>query len=145
MHKAAKTLTTALAMLAATTVGAAADQLNALAVHIDNVSGRGGNLHVCVYNEASYNIDAAPQLERTLPAKPGSMVVTFLGLAPGTYAVKVVQDVNRNKAHDHLMLGATAEPIGYSNLVGRPSKPSFRAVQFTVKTGDNSVVVHMHE
>ena len=138
------------ALLAAAVVlfpvaGMAADPLNTLAVRIENVGTRGGTLHVGVYDAASYGDGSAPVLERTLKPIPGTMTVTFVGIDEGVYAVKAVQDINHNKAQDHHLFGSTAEPVGYSNIVGIANKPPFRAVQFTVSKGDNKVIVRMRE
>lgn len=127
---------------------AAADgtaSLSTLTVRIENVTTRGGALHVGVYDADSYAVDSAPVLSRTLKPVPGTMTVTFVGVPPGVYGVKVVQDVNRNRANDRHLLGASAEPVGYSNVAGRADRPAFRAIQFTVTQGDNKAIVRMHD
>jgi len=135
-----------LAVLAALSAGAGADgALNTLTVEIDGVGTRGGVLHVGVYDAASYAAGTNPILARTVKAVPGRAMVTFVGITPGIYAVKAVQDVNLNGAHDKTLLGATAEPMGYSNTADRRDRPAFRVIQFTVTAGDNRAVVHMHE
>lgn len=134
-----------LALCAVAGPGWAAGALDTLTVRIENVSARGGLLHVGVYDEASYGSGAAPVLERAVKPVPGTMTVTFVGIAQGTYAVKVVQDVNANKALDRHLMGAAAEPVGYSNTAGLGGKPPFRAARFTVGTGDNAVIVRMRQ
>ena len=132
--------------LAAFSVAATADQLTTLTVKVENVSIRGGKLHVGVYDAESFTAGAFnPVLSKVTNANPGTMVVTFIGIAPGTYAVKVVQDVNANSVQDKRFLGQTSEPIGYSNAVTHNGQPSFQEAKFAVTEGDNKIVIRLHE
>lgn len=122
----------------------AEDALDTLSVRIENVGTRGGQLRVAVFDEAGYNGDMVPVLSRTLDAVAGTVTTTFVGIAPGRYGVRVVQDVSRDKPKTGRLLGLNA-PIGYSKLAGASGKPPFRTIQVTVTKGDNTAIVRMQQ
>lgn len=123
---------------------AAVEPLDTLTVQIENVSIRGGNVTVMVYDAASFAAGAIdPVYKKTVKANPGRMIVTFVGIAVGEYAVKVIQDVNRNKSRDKSLLGVVSEPVGWSNAGRASGTPRFSDVKFTVTQGDNRVIVRL--
>lgn len=127
---------------------ASADQLNTLTVKVEGVSIRGGKLYVGVYTAEAFALGYAdPVVEKTVPVKPGAMVVTFVGIATGTYGVKVFQDVNSDGNLNRGGLNFPLEPFGFSNdaTPGRSGTVAFRAAQFVVKPGDNKIVVRLRK
>jgi uncharacterized protein (DUF2141 family) len=125
---------------------AADDALNTLTVSIENISVHGGRLMVGVYDQSSFDAGAVdPLFGKTLKADIGSMSVTFVGLAPGEYAVKAVLDVNGNAKRDKSLLGTVSEPVGYSRVVSARSRPAFREAKFTVKPGDNRISIRLQQ
>ncbi|MBP8823494.1 MAG: DUF2141 domain-containing protein [Flavobacteriales bacterium] len=54
-------------------------------------------------------------IEGSVPVNASSATCDFPGLAPGTYAVKVFQDVDDDGLLDTSWLGWPTEPVGYSN------------------------------
>lgn len=122
-----------------------AGKLNTLTVQITNIGPRGGNLHVGVYTEKNFESGAIkPVMEKIVPATRGTRNVTFVGLKTGNYAVKVLQDIDKNGRLGHTMFGSRNEPIGYSRNYSMHIKPSFRDARFSVTKGDNKVHVRMH-
>ncbi|MBI3675662.1 MAG: DUF2141 domain-containing protein [Proteobacteria bacterium] len=117
-----------------------------LTVKVEDVSTKGGNLRIGVYDEATFVVRGAKPMEgKSIPAKPGEMIVTFDGLKPGEYGVKVFQDENANGKMDFVMGMMPSEPYGMSNDA-RPSMsgPPWDEAKFTLKPGANATTVHLH-
>lgn len=124
---------------------ASAAPLATLIVKVEKVSPRGGDLRVALYTRDSYPIDNAdPVSDAVVAAKPGETLVTLTGIKPGTYAVKLFQDFNRNGAFDMNWLGLPLEKYGFSNDA-RPmfSEPSFDATKFELRPGTNTITIHL--
>ncbi|MCG5052880.1 MAG: DUF2141 domain-containing protein [Myxococcales bacterium] len=70
----------------------------------------------------------------------------FEGLAPGTYALSLIHDVNGNRKFDTNFLCMPKEPWGTSNNVTHKfSAPSFEESAFTISAGETkriAVVLH---
>jgi uncharacterized protein (DUF2141 family) len=124
---------------------AVAAPLATLIVKVEKVSPRGGDVRVALYTRASYPLDNAdPVIDGVVPAKPGETIVTLQGIKPGTYAVKLFQDFNRNGEFDMNWLGLPLEKYGFSNDV-RPmfSEPPFDATKFELRPGTNTITIHL--
>ena len=124
---------------------AVAMPLATLIVKVEKVSPRGGDVRVALYTRASYPLDNAdPVIDGVVPAKPGETIVTLQGIKPGTYAVKLFQDFNRNGEFDMNWLGLPLEKYGFSNDV-RPmfSEPPFDATKFELRPGTNTITIHL--
>jgi uncharacterized protein (DUF2141 family) len=76
-----------------------------------------------------------------VPVDTDHATCEFTRVPPGTYAVAVLHDENRNRKLDKNFLGIPQEGWGVSNNV-RPaiSAPSFQDATFTLKAGANVVV-----
>lgn len=75
----------------------------------------GGTLRVALCpSRQAYNADSGC-LQRSLPVEGPSAVCDFSDLSPGSYAVKVFQDVNGDGLLNSNWLGWPKEPVGYSN------------------------------
>lgn len=106
-----------------------------LRVTIDGVIASGGTLRVSLYDEATYPaIPDTALFKREIPKIAGSVVVTFDRLPPGTYAVKVLQDVNNNGKAD------PGEPKGTSNGA---NADDFDGAAIVLEPGVNSAAVHL--
>ena len=124
---------------------AAAATLATLIVRVEKVSPRGGDVRVALYTGDSYpNDNADPVVDAVVPAKPGETIVTLTGIKPGTYAVKLFQDFNRNGEFDMNWFGLPLEKYGFSNDA-RPtfSEPSFDATKFELRGGANTITIHL--
>jgi uncharacterized protein (DUF2141 family) len=105
-----------------------------LRVTVDGITSAGGTLRVGLYDEATFSVLAdAPLFKREAKAS-GTAVVTFERLPPGTYAVKVFQDVNNNGKAD------AGEPSGISNGAARDN---FDAAAVVLQPGVNMAAVHL--
>ena len=123
----------------------AADATATLTIRVEKVSPRGGDLRVALYDQKSYpDDDAEPVKDAVVPAVMPETVVTMAGLAPGTYAVKLFQDFNRNGKFDMTWFGIPLEKYGFSNDA-RPylTEPDFERTKFKLSPGANSLIIHL--
>jgi uncharacterized protein (DUF2141 family) len=132
-----------LALIVSPAVVHAADTA-ALTIKIQNVSDKGGDLRVGVYDQATFVVRGSkPAAGQVVPAAPGTMSLTFSGLKPGEYGVKVLQDLNRNGKMDMSMMGMMpAEPFGLSNDA-KPSMsgPPWDDAKIALKPGATAITI----
>ena len=124
---------------------AIAAPLATLIIKVEKVSPRGGDVRFALYTRTSYPLDSAdPVVDGGVPAKPGETIITLQGIKPGTYAVKLFQDFNRNGAFDMNWFGLPLEKYGFSNDA-RPtfSEPPFDATSFELRPGTNTITIHL--
>jgi len=118
-----------------------------LTVTIRNVTGKGGDLRVGVYDKATFVVRGSkPVAGQVVPALPGTMSLTFSGLQPGEYGIKVLQDVNRNGKMDISIMGMVpAEPFGLSNDA-KPSLsgPPWDDAKLALHAGANAATITLH-
>lgn len=65
----------------------------------------------------------------------GSSTITFINIPPGTYAVNILHDENRNGKIDKGFI-LPIEGIGFSNFetIGLTNRPNFEKASFSVKS-----------
>ncbi len=133
-------------LLAAAPVSATVLMPATLIVKVENVSAKGGNLRLGVYNRAQFEVRGTkPAAGAVVPAKAGEMVLTFSDLAPGEYGVKTFQDENANGTLDMFLGLAPSEPFGVSNDARPRGGPaSWDDAKFTLKPGVTTIVIHLH-
>lgn len=122
-----------------------ADATATLTIRVQKVSPRGGDLRVALYDSKSYpDDDAEPIKDAVVPATMPETVVTLTGLTPGTYAVKLFQDFNRNGKFDMSWFGIPLEKYGFSNDA-RPyfTEPDFDRTKFKLSPGANTITIHL--
>jgi uncharacterized protein (DUF2141 family) len=124
---------------------ALARSLATLTVKVENVSDRGGNVRVALYDRASWpDDDAKPVIDGVVPAQTGETIVTLRGIPAGVYGMKAFQDYNRNEQFDTNFLGLPAEKYGFSNDARVVfSEPDFDAAKFTLSPGANTITTHL--
>ncbi|MGB5403671.1 MAG: DUF2141 domain-containing protein [Robiginitalea sp.] len=74
-------------------------------------------------------------------AQKGQMTFTFDNVAPGTYGVSVLHDLNSNQRMDYQSNGMPDEPYGMSGNDMSMGPPSFDSVSFVVGTGDQDIAI----
>ena len=84
---------------------------------------------------------SAAQMQPVTSTDPITM--TFTDLAPGTYAVLVMQDENGNGKLDSNMLGIPKEGYGFSNNPNVMRKPYFDETKFVVTDADKSIEIEI--
>lgn len=120
-----------------------------LTVKVDHIAPKGGDLRLALYDAKSFADDNAPAiLDKVVTATPSVQSVTFEGVPPGTYAIKMFQDVNRNEKFDMNWLGLPSERYGFSNNAKpdwmRLSAPGFDAAKIVLKPGVNWTEIWLH-
>ncbi len=137
----------ALALAAVLAAPAHADDRAILTVRVDNVSPRGGNLRLALYDRARYDADGDPVTDKVVAAKPGPNLVTFDGVEPGEYAIKMFQDANRNETFDQSWLGLPQERYGFSNNAGPDwmhlGPPRFDTARILLRSGANATAIRL--
>lgn len=132
------------AVLATGSAQLAAAETATLTVKVENVSPKGGVLSLALFTAKNYHDDDHPTLSRDVEAIAPGTTVTFEGLTPGLYAIKMMQDVNRNGRFDTSWIGFPEEPYGFSNdaepFLG---EPPFRRTHFRVAPGANTITIHL--
>ena len=131
-------------LLALTISPAGAAPLATLTVKVENVSPRGGNVRVALCNAQNYEGDHDPVTDKVLPAVTGETIVVLEAVPPGTYAIKMFQDFNKNGEFDTNWLGLPLEKYGFSNDA-RPlfSEPPFSKTRFELHPGANTITIHL--
>jgi uncharacterized protein (DUF2141 family) len=130
-----------LTALAAVSTAAADDSTATLTVTVLGVSDAGGQLKIGLYDEAGFkSANTVPLAGKSVLARPGKTTVRIEGIAPGSYGVKMFQDVNRNGHFDFGM--RTIEPFGVSNDPQLTTAlPSFDDAKITLVPGDNPITI----
>jgi uncharacterized protein (DUF2141 family) len=107
-----------------------------LRVTVDGITAAGGNLVIGVYDEATFPLNPdTPLFRQTLTNARGSATAVFNRLPPGTYAIKALQDVNRDGK------GEAGEPAAVSNGA---APDNFDAASIVIQPGDNTTALHLH-
>lgn len=108
-----------------------------LTVVISGIEKHSGKLYVGLANSAeTFNGESAKTLAADVPAS-GDVTVTFDGLTPGRYAVRIYQDLNDNKKMD-FSGQMPAEPFGFSNVTMLMGPPTFDQCAFNL--GENKAI-----
>ena len=105
-----------IAALAAALVASTIAQAGTLEVEITDIRSSEGQLMVAVHGSAEGWDGKAEPAAAQLHAPTGdTAVLTFEGLAPGSYAVQVMHDQNGNGELDANFMGMPIEGYGFSN------------------------------
>lgn len=116
-----------------------------LAVSVTNVSSKGGDIRLALYDERSYaGHDGQPIAAVTVTATSPTTTLTVRGLSPGRYAAKVFQDFDRSGAFKMNVFGYPEEPFGFSNDA-RPllDQPSFARASFEVGRDRQAITIRL--
>lgn len=114
-----------------------------LTVRIEGVEVATGTFHVAVFDADGWhkNEDVAGRL---LAVNEGSEL-TFSGLAPGAYGIKIYQDVDDNGGLNLGLLGIPSEPYGFSNdASARMGSPKFKQARFELTEAGAVQTITLH-
>jgi uncharacterized protein (DUF2141 family) len=119
-----RTLSILSSLLMLGSLPAMADEIQ---VQVKNIKSTEGEIGCALFSKDANFPDSASG-DKVLWLKPqgDTLECRFSDLAPGTYAVSVLHDLNGNKEMDSNFIGAPTEDVGVSNNV----RPSFRAPTF---------------
>lgn len=128
-------------ILSIVTLPVAAGDTATLTITVRHLIDAGGNLRIGIYDEANYAAKGGtPVARKSVHARGGTMSITFDDIPSGTYAAKVLQDVNQNGNFDFGPKGM--EPFGFSNDPEvTAGLPTFEAAKFTVSPGVDSIEI----
>lgn len=137
--------------LSATTAAAAddcagKDSGTRLSVQVSQLNSDAGEVTVTVYpSDARRFLAPRGKLLRVRVKTAAPMTRVCFNLpGPDVYAVAIYHDANGNHDFDRNRLGMPAEGYGFSNdAPTRFGVPSFDAVRFAVKAGENALRVKM--
>lgn len=137
-----KRLALAAAFAAMTAFVPALAQAASLTVDVRNVSPKGGIVSLALFTAANYDDDDHPTLSRDVQAISPVTTIHLTDLKPGVYAIKMMQDINRNGEFDTSLIGLPEEPYGFSNDAEPVfSEPSFKRTSFRVVEGENHIAI----
>ena len=116
-----------------------------LTIKIENVSNKGGDVRIALYDRAGYSgHDQKPILATAVEARAPETVVTLPNVPRGVYAIKMFQDFNRSGSFVTNRLGIPEEPFGFSNdALPLLDQPSFDEAKFSLENGSTRIVVHL--
>lgn len=102
---------------------------------ITNLQPREGQILLSVYtSEDGYPGDEDKAFKKmVIPVTPKKCVAT-IELQPGTYAISLVHDINKDMKVEKNFLGIPKEPLGMSNYE-KMARPKFDKAKFEVKSG----------
>ncbi len=115
-----------------------------LEVQLERVRNERGSVHLCLTRDPAHFPDCGKDpdaLKRSVPA--GTRSISFTGIRPGSYALAVLHDENRNGRLD-TWAGIPREGFGFSRspkvLFG---PPGFDQVRFGIAAGFTRQTVRM--
>jgi uncharacterized protein (DUF2141 family) len=109
-----------------------------LEVNVNGIATKEGNVHVALFREQDSFPTHGNQFKgQVIPVKNTMVSAAFMNLKPGTYAIAVFHDRNKNGKLDKNIFGAPTESYGFSNNVRSTfSAPTFSAASFELKNDD---------
>lgn len=117
----------------------------ALDVDVERLRNARGIIHLCLTRNAGHFPDCGSDpaaIKRTIPAAQAQSIRVD-GFAPGTYALSLFHDENRNGKLD-TMVGIPREGFGFSgNPVVRFGPPTFKRVKVHLGTGITRQTIRM--
>ncbi|WP_338873942.1 DUF2141 domain-containing protein [Spirosoma sp. SC4-14] len=114
-----------------------------LTVVVSGINQRTGKLYIGLATDASSFTGESAHKKTVAIPESGDITVSFEGLKPGRYAVRVLQDLNDNQKMD-FSGQMPAEPFGFSNVTMLMGPPSFDECSFELNE-NKSVQIRMIE
>jgi len=137
--------TAALAALILLASPALAEETTSLRVTIDGIKAETGTINLGVFDEAGYNGEGGAVNGAMITVDAGTVTTTIEGLAPGTYGIKVYQDVNDNGQMDTNPFGMPTEPYAFSNNAkGRFGPAGWDKASFEVVAGGTAHAITLN-
>lgn len=134
------TLPSIVAMWVMAAVASAGD----LTVTITDIRDAKGVLMISLVNsDAGWKNEDKPIAARKVAAASGEVKLEFKDLAPGTYAVQVMHDVNENNQLDTNFLGIPTEGYGFSNNPNVMRKPNYDEARFDVAADAANITIRL--
>jgi len=123
---------TLIAAAAATALLTPVASASELTLNVEGIKKAEGTIMLGLFDETTYNGDSAIN-GANLVVEGDSVTVTFDGLAPGEYAVRLYHDVNNDGEMNTNPFGKPTEPYAFSNdAKGRFGPAKWDAAKFAV-------------
>ena len=133
-----KRTSTFIAAIFAATLAAPIASASDLTINIEGIQDAGGTINLGLFDEETYKGDGAVN-GANLTVEGDAVTVTFEGLEPGEYAVRLYHDVNDDGEMNTTPFGMPTEPYAFSNDArGRFGPAKWKAAKFTL-TADGGV------
>lgn len=111
---------------------------------IENINTTHGVIRLAIYDsEENYNTDNPLQLKTIEKTNVKDKSITLnLDLPKGVYAIKVLDDINKNTKMDYNLVGIPKEGYGFSNYYhSGVALPKFNELSFSVKPNQKNLVL----
>ena len=131
-------------LLAATLMATPAALASDLTVNVEGIADAKGTIMLGLFDEATYNGDGAVN-GASLKVEGDSVSVTFDGLTPGEYAVRLYHDINDDGEMNTNPFGMPTEPFAFSNDArGRFGPAKWDAAKFSVSADGTTHTITMN-
>lgn len=141
MFKPAAALT-ALLLIASPAI---AEDATSLTVTIEGIKDVQGTINLGVFNQSGYDGEGGAVNGAQITVDAATVTATIEGLAPGTYGIKLYQDVNDNGQMDTNPFGMPTEPYAFSNNAkGRFGPAKWDQAAFEVSADGTSHTITMN-
>lgn len=115
-----------------------------LTVTVEGIAQAKGSIMLGLFDEETYNGDGAVN-GANLTVEGDSVTVTFEGLEPGEYAVRLYHDLNDDGEMNTNPFGMPTEPYAFSNdAKGRFGPASWDAAKFTLEGDAGAHIITMN-
>lgn len=115
-----------------------------LTVTVEGIAKQQGSIMLGLFDEASYKGDGAVD-GANLTVEGTSVTVTFEGLEPGEYAVRLYHDVNDDGEMNTNPFGMPTEPYAFSNdAKGRFGPAKWEDAKFSVEIEGTAHTITMN-
>lgn len=112
-----------------------------ITVKVTGIHGTDGNVKVNLWSDPA---TVAQSRVAEIDAKTMTATAAFENMAPGTYSVSVIHDLNNNGKLDFNEMGMPVEGYGHSNNPAqRMGPPNFEETKFTVNQPARSVEIKL--
>ena len=114
-------------------------------VTVTNIPGAKGNLLVGLYNSEKTFLKKPYKNSPKIPVTgTGNITATIENVVPGTYAISVIQDLNKNGKLDKSLIGMPKEPLAFSVIKEIPrGRPKFAPCSFQVGEEDVAMTISL--
>lgn len=137
MNTVSSALISVIAIAASAFPVAEASEASAAKLQITNIRSVEGNMMIALFNSEQSWTAHKPVQARVIPVTSTDFEAVFENLEPGTYGVKVFQDVNADGKLNTKLMGIPKEPYAFSNDAPvRFGPPKWEDAQFEIKAGE---------
>jgi uncharacterized protein (DUF2141 family) len=119
-----------------------------LTITVDGLRNNNGQVLLCIFDAKSSDTASFPDCDKGRPVRSlkapiagGKVIVTYNGLAPGTYGVAMIHDENFDGKLATNFIGIPTDGFGVSNNPTLYRAPRFSDAQFSLGEGKAAITV----